>query len=375
MAAKTAVRLPRTARPSPDKRPEHHVHKNGKTVGFRNPWDSWNEMASPATFFRARISGELFFAKAGTDIESYVKWQTPVFAGHEPTSIKACWLGHASLYFELPAVGERGLRVLCDPVFSQRCSPSQWMGPKRYTQPPAPVKDLPEIDIVLISHNHYDHLDIDTIKELVARFPEAHFMTSLGNLDWFKQAGVKNVTELDWWEERIVTVQGRSARLGYLPAQHMTGRFVTDQGATLWGSWSIEAVEDEESESGRRIFFAGDTGRRTIKKGMTDVEIASLPVCPAHKQIGDLRGPFELAAVPIGAYAPRFLMSPVHVDAGEAIDLFKELNAKQAFAIHWGTFSLSAEDVVEPAEKLVELCAQQDIKIFTCWPMGEVRQV
>ncbi|KAI7277187.1 hypothetical protein KC335_g10 [Hortaea werneckii] len=175
--------------------------------------------------------------------------------------------------------GTSGLRVLFDPVFEARCSPFSFMGPKRYTEMPCEIEDLPFIDAVVISHSHYDHLSHPTIKRISQKYPGCHFFVGLGNKEWFTNMGIsdKKVTELDWWDERTITLsappseigsvvssngsegpdkpQNITATIGCLPCQHTSARTPFDKGHTLWASWSI-------SSGGKKVWFGGDTGYR-----------------------------------------------------------------------------------------------------------------
>jgi len=212
--------------------------------------------------------------------------------------------------------------VLFDPVFTERCSPFSFMGPKRYTEMPCQIKDIPIIDAVIISHNHYDHLSHPTIMEIQHRHPNAHFFAPLGNKPWFDKCGVKNMTELDWWTSRTLSLSKDSrnqkkehetsedavrmsddraadivARIDCLPCQHTSARTPFDKSHTLWASWSVES-------GGKKVYFGGDTGYRTVPElpeGEDDYdEKYKFPHCPAFKEIGDLRGPFDLGLIPIG---------------------------------------------------------------------------
>jgi L-ascorbate metabolism protein UlaG (beta-lactamase superfamily) len=181
--------------------------------------------------------------------------------------LRATWLGHACYYVEFPG----GLRVLFDPVFEARCGPGcgpYAIGPKRFTDPACQVKDIPIIDVVVISHNHYDHLSYPTVMEISKRNPNCHFFAPLGNKAWFNRSGIQNVTELDWWDEsdiamspkenstQIEPVGGASttadikARISCLPSQHVTARGPFDKFKALWASWSIES-------GGSKVYFAG----------------------------------------------------------------------------------------------------------------------
>ena len=204
----------------------------------------------------------------------------------------------------------QGFRVIFDPVFSERCSPFKWLGPKRYTDVPCQVEEIPSIDAVIISHNHYDHMDHPTIMKIKARHPNVHFFVPLGNKKWFTASGIKEgVTELDWWEQRDINLtdaeskpdvsRSIAARVGCLPCQHTSARTGFDRGLSLWASWSVES-------GGKKVYFGGDTGYRSVPdlpKGVDDYDADHVyPYCPAFKDIGDLRGPFDLGLIPIGAY-------------------------------------------------------------------------
>lgn len=199
--------------------------------------------------------------------------------------MRVTWLGHATVLVEMD-----GLVLLTDPVFSQRASPMAFMGPKRYRGPPCSVQQLPQVDAVVISHSHYDHLDADSVTALNARFgSELHWFVPLGLAEWVQKAGCQNVTELDWWVGS--RIPGRDGFTVFCtPAQHWCKRSPLDDNKALWGSWTVVGPRN-------RFFFAGDTG-----------------YCSSFQEIGRHFGPFDLAAIPIGAYLPRYgCASVVHV--------------------------------------------------------------
>jgi N-acyl-phosphatidylethanolamine-hydrolysing phospholipase D len=302
--------------------------------------------------------------------------RTPNFLPTRDTpKLRATWLGHACYYVEFPG----GLRVLFDPVFEDCCAPINLKSLKRFTPPPCELEDLPAVDVVVISHNHYDHLSYPTIQRLQKRFPDAHYFAPLGNKAWFDKCGVENMTELDWWESRDVKLDtvksddssartgsvsitkseaggvakgGIHATFGALPCQHVSARGPFDKCKTLWASWSV-------SSGGATVYFAGDTGYRTVPdlpKGTDDyaAEYAHLPVCPAFKHIGEHRGPFDLGLIPIGAYEPRWVFSNVHADPKDAVNIFVDTKCRRGLGMHWGTWVLTEEDVLEPPRKLRE---------------------
>jgi L-ascorbate metabolism protein UlaG (beta-lactamase superfamily) len=387
------ITTPEDLRQSPPGAKDHHPKKNSKV--FTNPWKSWQNTIYFSNFAKAIFRGDLSSPTIPKDIVSQIGLVKPNFESSSSDSIKAIWLGHACCYIELPSSNpsSRGLRVLFDPVFSARCSPFSFMGPKRYTPAPLTVADFPEIDILCISHNHYDHFDTNTVKELVQRFPDMQVFVPLGLTSLLESVGAFNVREMDWWEELIASKKIRldsgeeitqEARIGYLPAQHMTQRGAFDRAETLWGSFSVESVSHPNS----RVFFAGDTARRSvpfeIEKNLKSADLAiretalkglaELPVCTAHAEIGSLRGPFKLALIPIGAYKPKYLFSSVHIDPEEAVDIYKELRAENALAIHWGAWILTNEDVMEPKKELERIVEEQGVVGFECWKIGEKRE-
>lgn len=241
--------------------------------------------------------------------------QKPKFDSEPPNDgVKLTWLGHATTLVQFDNVN-----VLTDPIFSERASPIQLLGPKRYRLCPCDIGELPPIDAVVISHNHYDHLDVDSVKGLNSRFGDKlRWYVPLGLEKWMKDTGCKNVVELNWWESSFISNKS-DVSFVFTPAQHWCKRTLTDDNCVLWGSWSIIGPK-------HRFFFAGDTG-----------------YCQAFKQIGDVYGPFDVAAIPIGAYSPRKFLKPQHVDPEEAVKIHDDVRSKQSVAIHWGTFVLAHE--------------------------------
>lgn len=290
-----------------------------------------------------------------------------------------------------------GLRVLFDPVFSERCSPFTWLGPKRYTPKPVDVEDIPFVDVVIISHNHYDHLDYPTISKVFKKHNPQIFCP-LGNKDWFERSGIHNATELDWWDERDITLTKShsksivedtgpdstftnepkddqiSGRIGCLPCQHTSARTGYDKGRTLWASWSVES-------GGKKVWFGGDTGYRAVPElpvGEDDYgEGHEYPHCPAFKEIGDHRGPFDLGLIPIGAYAPRHIMSPMHANPFDAVNIFKDVRAKRALGIHHLTWVLTEEPIWEPSRLLKEALSRNELAeegVFDTCDIGESKE-
>jgi N-acyl-phosphatidylethanolamine-hydrolysing phospholipase D len=254
------------------------------------------------------------------------------------------WVGHSTL---LVRVG--GLNVLTDPHFSERASPFTFVGPKRVVPPVPTMHELPHIDAVLVSHNHYDHLDLESVAKLAAQpGGSPRFFVPLGLKDWFARRGIDEVVELDWWQN----VQLRGLELDFVPVQHWSKRTLTDENKTLWGGWVLRHPQ-------LSFFFAGDAG---YSKDFAD--------------IGAKFGGFDLAAIPIGAYEPRWFMKIMHLDPAEAVQAHKDVKARQSVGIHWGTFEgLTDESLYEPPAFLATARSQAGLteEQFFVMKHGETR--
>jgi L-ascorbate metabolism protein UlaG (beta-lactamase superfamily) len=237
------------------------------------------------------------------------------------------------------------LNILTDPVWSYRVSPFSFIGPARVRDPGLSLEDLPHIDIVLISHNHYDHMDIATLKSLEKKFKPLFFVP-LGDREVLKHHGLTQVYALDWWDNHLI--QGKS-KITFIPAQHFSGRTLLDRNKSLWGGYIIE-------ENALKILFAGDTG-----------------YSPHFKEIFEKFGSMDIALLPIGAYKPRHLMKSVHMDPAEAVLAHSDLKAKQSIAIHFGSFQLTDEGIDEPVIDLYQAMAQKKIDphVFKVLKEGE----
>ena len=245
------------------------------------------------------------------------------------TAPQITWIGHASML-----VQASGLNVLTDPVFSDRASPVQFSGPKRAHPPGVALADLPRIDVVLISHNHYDHLDVNSVKALANRASDAPlFIVPLGLKPWLANVGVTNAVELDWWESH--TVQG--VEFHFTPVQHWSARGLGDRYQTLWGGWAVFAPQ-------LHWYFSGDTG---YSQDFNDTRKRF-----ATRQTPALGGGFDIALIAVGAYEPRWFMKAQHVNPAEAVQIHKDLAAKRSVGVHWGTFNLTDEPLDQPPKDL-----------------------
>jgi L-ascorbate metabolism protein UlaG (beta-lactamase superfamily) len=232
------------------------------------------------------------------------------------------FIGHSTFLIQTAAGN-----VLTDPMYSQRASPIRWLGPRRVRQPGVRFADLPPISTVLLSHNHYDHCDLPTLRRLAARF-DPIVVTPLGNGRLVRSAGIRRVEELDWWQGAAVG----GCEMTLTPAQHFSARTPFDRNRALWGGFVLrtQAV---------RIYFAGDTA-----------------YAGCFSDIRRKLGPIDLALLPIGAYEPRWFMQAVHMNPAEAVQAHLDVEAAQSIAMHFGTFQLTAEGIDEPPRALGEAC-------------------
>ena len=247
------------------------------------------------------------------------------------SGLRATWLGHSSVLVEID-----GLRVLTDPVWGPRASPLGVIGPKRFQPPPVALAALPPIDLVVISHDHYDHLDHPTILQLARS--GVPFVTSLGVGAHLQAWGVpaERITELDWWEHH--TLPGADLRITAVPAQHFSGRSLKDRNATLWSSLVIEGPR-------HRVFFSGDTG-----------------LTPAYARIAERLGPFDLVMLEVGAFHPSW--GDIHLGPHRALDALDLLGGGAFLPVHWGTFSLALHAWDEPAETLLDLAPARGTQLL-----------
>lgn len=347
----------------PSASPAHHV--GNPPTSFVNPWPSFYQH-SPFEFLTTSFRNRDY--KPVPSRENLVKVQKPDW-GADRSGLKVTWIGHATILIETPKFGgaDRGVRILFDPVFSERTSPVSFAGPKRYTPAPCGLDELPEVDVVAISHDHYDHMDSDTlIKVYNGRKGSIHFLVGLGNASRLRSFGLdgNSITELDWWEGARLDVAGiGSITMTCTPTQHFSGRGLFDRGSTLWCSWVLEAhcthqpSNYEKSVVTRKVFFAGDSGYRYVAK---DASEADVPRCPVFGEIGESLGPFDLSLLPIGLYSPRSLLSPLHCTPEDALCLHQELRSRKSIGMHYGTFrggiSQYFEEVTEPPRRFKEAC-------------------
>ena len=286
--------------------------------------------------------------RLGPDLD-FLRRNAAVGIAMEPA---VTWIGHASVLVHLG-----GISLLTDPVFSERVSPVSFAGPRRQGPAGIAAVDLPRIDAVVISHNHYDHLDAASVKSLAVQPGGSPlFIVPLGVKAWFTDAGIDRVVELDWWQSRRVG----EVEVVLVPAQHWSGRSFSDRMETLWGGYAMFAPDFH-------LFFAGDTG---YSKDFADIHARF-----AARHGGTGRG-FDLALLPIGAYEPRWFMKEQHIDPAEAVQIHLDLAARRSIGIHWGTFALTDEALDEPPRALEAARRQRGLAddAFTVMAVGETRR-
>ncbi|KAI9593686.1 beta-lactamase superfamily domain-containing protein [Syncephalis fuscata] len=253
--------------------------------------------------------------------------------------VTVTWLGQSTCLVQLD-----GLNILTDPIFS-RCTVNHYLGPRRLRPTPCQLSEL-NVDIVLVSHNHFDHLDINVVKELNNT---VQWIVPLGLRDWFARRGVHRVIELDWWQEHAF-----ENHLGFVvtatPLQHWSGRSLFDVNQSLWCGFVIKGPSSS-------FFHCGDTG-----------------YCSAFKEIGQRLGPITLASIPIGSYAPRWYMEHQHIDPDDAAKIHKDIGSQLSIGVHWGTFLMSDEHYMDPPKRLKEAASVHQLgDTFITLPLGETR--
>ncbi|GAU93979.1 hypothetical protein RvY_05829 [Ramazzottius varieornatus] len=308
---------------------------------YTSPWDTWGTpgFSELVRFFWLAVTKMKRLAAVPTnlaELERTLPVITPDFTvrtKHGAPESKMTWIGHATVVVQMDGVG-----IICDPIFSNRCSPfDSWFGAKRFRPPPCSIDELPHIDACVISHNHYDHLDVQSVVKLNQRFGKAlRWYVPANTGSWMRARGCENVVEMKWWEED--KIPGTDIVVAFTPTQHWCRRGIFDTNKQLWGSWCVIGPR-------HRFFFPGDTG-----------------YCTAFREIGKVYGPFDGAAIPIGAYEPRAFMKFAHVMPEESVQIHQDVRCKKSLAIHWGTFTLTSEPYLEPPIRLAQSLKDANVR-------------
>lgn len=299
-------------------RPAHHTDEGFRNLYIEDPTDK-----NFFTYMKMKYFSDEVFADHTEDAESM-----PVVAdaiermsdlSDQP---RVTWLGHSTFLIQY-----QGINILTDPILTNRASPVFFAGPARLVDKPVTLSDIPRIDYVIISHDHYDHLDQYSIEWLG---DQPIYLVPLELKDWFELAGISSerVIEFDWWDEESFA----GIRFAATPSQHWSGRGLFDRYESLWAAWRIDF------EDGFSLWFAGDTGYNDVQFRET------------HERYGDV----DLALIPIGAYAPRWFMKASHVNPEEAVRIHNDVGARLSIGMHWATFQLTAEPYYEPQQLLEE---------------------
>ena len=318
--------------------------------GFRNPWPD-SRVPGPRALVRMMRERRGAEQHAPTPPRGSFPTAAPAIidARSGLRHYSATWIGHSTILLQMG-----GLNVITDPMFSERAFPTQWAGPRRVMAPALRLGELPPIDVVLLSHSHYDHLDKPATRWLAQHHPDATWVVPLGLGRYVKGFGVRSVVEVDWWE----SIDVRGMRVTATPARHFSARRLGDRNKTLWCGYAI-------SHGDRRAYFAGDTAYH-----------------PEFSAIGEHAGPFDLVMMPIGAYDPRWFMHVVHVDPEEAMRGFTDIMAGNPGArtplmlgIHWGTFRLTSEPMDEPPKRTIARWLELGLDADRLWiaAFGETR--
>ena len=274
------------------------------------------------------------------EIETSTQWQELA-----PTQTNyAVWIGHATYL-----INNGDINILTDPIFSKRASPVGFAGPKRMIPPAMTLNDLPKIDAVVVSHNHYDHLDIWSLKKLFKLNSETIFLVPTGDKKRLVKAGIRNVVEMNWWDIFRIS----NTEFHFTPVQHWSKRGLFDRNKSLWGGWFIKSND-------LSLYHAGDTGYSSDFK--TTYERLGAP---------------DYSFIPIGAYDPRWFMKDSHVNPEEAVQIALDLKTPHSFGMHWGTFTLTDEPVLEPPARLKEALEKQNLEsdFFISPKPGEILQL
>lgn len=320
-------------------RPSHHTD-----TGFENRYPLTEGKKSFFRFFRRRYFGDEDWPKSKHQ-HGKIPHETPDFEAiqnPDPSRAQVTWIGHATALIQYG-----GMNILTDPVFSHRASPLRFAGPKRYSAPGLRIDQLPKIDLVLLSHNHYDHFDLDSLRK-IGNAPK--YVLPLRNGELLQRAGIGSYTELDWDQSTEVN----NVTITHVPSHHWSSRSLNDRKNMLWGGYVLQFPD------GFKFYFVGDSGWNER----------------LFSDIGAQYGPFDLGLIPIGAYEPRDFMKAAHVNPAEAVKIMQTTGVKRAVAIHWGTFVLTAEPVDEPPAKLHHALHTAGIspEDFQALPVGATRR-
>ncbi len=302
--------------------PKHHT-KNGFKNNFKHENHGFGDFLK---WQKER------FGKSVEAVTFELSENNPNFLKENKSEPTVTWVGHSTFLLQF-----EGMNILTDPHLTKRAPPVSFAGPKRHTKPGLTFENLPHIDFVVISHNHYDHLDKKTVKKLneIQKENPPKFFVPIKVKEWFLNQGIENVEELDWWEKS----EFANWEIHSVPVQHFSGRTLWDRNETLWCGWVL--VKND-----KRFFFAGDTG-----------------YSKDFEEIGEKFGEMDFSMIPIGAYEPRWFMKSMHINPDEAVQIHLDVKSKKSVGMHWGTFILTDEPMKAPPKDLE--IAKQKFQVAT----------
>lgn len=311
---------------------------------FKNPWPHDRHGVGDILRWKLRLGKQekAQHPQASDHGASSIALDPAAIASPPESGWRITWLGHSSFLIQ-----GSGKSILVDPIFSSHCAPLPFPGLRRMVPPPCGIQDLPAIDAILLTHSHYDHMDLPTLRRLGAGIP---LFTPQGHSRLLAVRGFRDVTEVGWWDDAGLSP---GIRLTAVPAQHFTARTPFDNDRAHWCGWVIEGA-------GNRIWHAGDSG-----------------YCPAFAEIGTRFGGIDFAMIPIGAYQPRRIMRAMHMNPQEAVTAFLDAGCTAAVAMHWGTFRLTDEPMGEPPILLGAALAEAGLaeSSFVACPVGMMMEI
>ncbi len=328
------------AEPARNAASAHHDPRGG----YRNPWPN----AAPkglADLARWSLQRNFTHRPPPDPDPSVFPSATPAFGrARGAGGLAITWIGHSTAVIEFD-----GVTLVTDPIWSRYASPVPARALRRWVEPAVALDALPRVDIVLVSHNHYDHMDAATVRRLSVLHPDAWWCTPVGNGALLERWGARRIVELDWWGQARLG----AARVACVPAQHFSARGLHDRNRALWGGFTVRVAD-------RAVYFAGDTGYH-----------------PEFGVIGSRHGPFDVQLVPIGAYEPRWFMRAPHMNPEEAVTAHRELGGGIMVPIHWGTFKLTDEPMDEPPRRARAAWADAGLAPERLWLLrhGETRAI
>lgn len=266
----------------------------------------------------------------------------------DPSKPIVTWINHCTFLLQI-----EGVSILTDPIWSERCSPISFVGPKRRHQPPIAIEELDSVDFVVISHNHYDHLDEKSVRLLHSHFPSIEWVVPKGVKAWFTRRGITRVSELDWWESKSYNMPDKkiTLRVTGVPVQHHSGRGLFDADTSLWMGCVLEAIY--RNKESKKAYFVGDTAYNEYD----------------FKKIGKAFKGIDLSLCPIGAYTPSRFMRTVHASPDDAVKIHRDVQAKLSIGMHWKTFCLADEDIEQPPYDLYKAMKRHGLCPTTFIPL------